>query len=300
MKPSEKKDHLLPEENNTSFKNSLRKVGQALKSEAALATGTLAIFLALNFATPQEASSQTLMNNNDYWLMIKNAKLSQENIGEDMSKFIFGGGIERRLQLEIARQNSKHGEKYDGEDFSMFKDESVKGADERKEPILDKVTMERHLKTIVDSMTTNDVAAFYLAFQNYEKSGVKLVGNKKWKGKLPAGWNLAGFPVDMNIDFLIKNNALPYAKDDQVKLKKALETIYETELSNRKKVALENRKSMDKATYESADLLALEQARENIVARLYKAYIQPIIDKMFNQFYSTGNDAKGWTSKKSK
>ena len=66
MKPSDTKDHLLPEENNTSFKNSLRKVGQALKSEAALATGTLAIFLALNFATPQEASSQTLMNNNDY------------------------------------------------------------------------------------------------------------------------------------------------------------------------------------------------------------------------------------------
>lgn len=97
----------------------------------------------------------------------------------------------------------------------------------------------------------------------------------------------------MNVNFLIKNKAIPYAKDDQVKLKSAFETIYETELSNRKKVALENRKSMDKSTYESADLLALEQARENIVARLYKAYIQPIIDKMFNQFYSTANDANG-------
>lgn len=274
----------------------LQKVADVLKSEVAIITGALAILVALNSA-PKSANAQTLVNNKQYGQIIENAKKSQETIWEDAAQFIFWGKMERWLQDQIAEQNSKHGEGSKWEKFSLFKNKEVKDVD-TKEPILDKVTMERELKNILDSLTTNDVATFYLAFQNYEKSGVNVVGNKKWKWNLPAGWNLAGFPVDENVDFLVKNSSLPYSKDEQAALKKWFEEIYESELSNWKKTALENRKSTDKSLYESANLLALEQARKNIVTRIRNKYIQPIIEKVFNQFYSTKEDAKGKQSKK--
>lgn len=80
MKTTEKKDHLLPEEKGNAVTNSLKKVGETLKSKAALATGALSIFIALNVATPKEATSQTLVNTKEYSLILQNAKNSQENI----------------------------------------------------------------------------------------------------------------------------------------------------------------------------------------------------------------------------
>jgi len=49
---------------------------------------------------------------------------------------------------------------------------------------------------------------------------------------------------------------------------------------------------MDPNIYESANLLALEEAREKIVKKIFEKYVQPIIEKTFNQFYSNKEDKK--------
>lgn len=276
-----------------------------LKSKTAQFTGALAIIAALNAAAPTSADAQTLVNKKQYEAILESAKQSQENIGEDVTKFIFGGWVERRLQVEIEKQNSKHGESYKDQEFSLFKNEAVKKNDAKDETgndaiILAKAEMEKKLQRIVDSMTTNDVASFYLAFQNYEKSWVNLVGSKKEKTQQRIGekWRvLAGFPVDMNIDYLVKNKHLPLNKKQQAQIKQEIEKIYEEELSNWKIKALENRKSMDKNIYESANLLALEEARQNIAKKIYEKYVKPIIEKTFKQFYSTKEDTKGKQTK---
>ena len=279
----------------TNWKNKLiewiEKVGETLKYNKNKIQLTLALLAVLNIAMPKSTEAQTVVNKKQYEQVLQGARNSQEIIGEDMAKFVRGGWIERWLQVEIEKQNSEHGDKYKDQDFSLFKEKSVKDADE-KGNILSKKAMENQLRKTVDSLTTNDVATFYLAFQNYEKSGVNIVGNKKWKGKLLAWWNLAWFPVDENVDYLEKNKSLPYTKEELKKIQQDFEAIYESELSAWKKLALENRKNMDPNIYESANLLALEEAREKIVKKIFEKYVQPIIEKTFNQFYSNKEDKK--------
>ncbi len=284
------KNHTMTNEQNKLIEW-IKKVGETLKYNGKKIQLTLALLAVLTMATPKSAEAQTLVKNKQHEEILQGAKNSQETIGEDMAKFIRGGWIERWLQIEIEKQNSKHGDKYEDKDFSLFKNKSVQTTDE-KGKILSKKAMEDQLKKTVDSLVTNDVATFYLAFQNYQKSGVNIVGNKKWKGELLVWWNLAWFPVDQNVDYLEKNKSLPYTKEDLEKIQQDFEKIYESELSAWKSIALENRKNMDKNTYESANLLALEEAREKIVQRIFEKYIQPIIEKTFNQFYSTKEDKK--------
>ena len=45
-----------------------------------------------------DAEAQTLVNKKQYENILKTAKLSQEDIGEDMASFFFGGGIEKWIQ----------------------------------------------------------------------------------------------------------------------------------------------------------------------------------------------------------
>lgn len=120
------------------------------------------------------------MKQKDVQKVYEVAKNSQENIGENMAKFIFGGEIERWLQDEIILQNNEH--RKDKEEFSLFKNEDVKTMNTASDSILSKTDMDLLLRTKIDSMITLDVAEYYKAFQAFQASHINLAGDRKKGG----------------------------------------------------------------------------------------------------------------------
>jgi hypothetical protein len=123
------------------------------------------------------------MNKKDVKKVYEVVKKSQENIGESMAKFIFGGEIEKWLQDEIVKQNNEH--RKDKEEFSLFKNEEVKEMNTESDLILSKKEMEDILLRKLDSMVTLDVAEYYKSFQTFQASNINIAGDRK-KGKLTA------------------------------------------------------------------------------------------------------------------
>lgn len=264
-----------------------------LKSQAAKFIGTASLVAALIAGWINSADAQTLVNKKWLKKAVNDAKKSQDEIGENMAKFVFGGWIEKWLQLEINKQNSKHWKTYESEKFSIFKDKDVKNVDDTTTKIFNKQEMKDTLHGVIDSMATKDVATYFLAFKAYQNAGTGLIGSRKEKVQEKIGgnwWNNIGFATDEFIDFLDNNKWLPFSKKQQIEIKAFFEWIYEKELSAWKKDALEKRQSMDKATWESAILLTLEVARQNIVKQIC-TYVDGIVDKAFIQFFNQSNDA---------
>lgn len=90
----------------------------------------------------------------------------------------------------------------------------------------------------------------------------------------------------INIDFLTENKELPYTKAELAEVKKTIEAIFVKHLTAWKTAALASRQSMSPAEYESANLLALETARQAISDELYTTFAKPILDKVFKQIYA--------------
>ncbi|MCX6825477.1 MAG: hypothetical protein NTY80_04645 [candidate division SR1 bacterium] len=276
---------------NNLEKNYLQKAAAKLKSQAGKIAGALAIAAVLGVATP--SFSQTIEKKKGYEKVEKTADAAQENIGKEMAKFIFGGGIERELQIEIEKQNSKHA-KNKG-DYTLFKDKNVQDND-AEDRISSKKDMEDKLRKRIDSMATNDVSEYYLAFQKFQKSGINLLGHKKGKGG--AGWALLPFTANQDMAEDIKEGfkkdgiKLPYSKGQLESTLEGFAEIYKKGLTSRQKTALENRKKLTPEEYESANLLSLEEARLKIVEDLYKKYGQTIVERMFNQFYGLDKKTK--------
>ncbi len=276
--------------------NNLEKNHEWPKSNTAKIAGTAMLIAALTGLGLSDAEAQTLVNKKQYESILENAKLSQEDIGEDMASFFFGGGIEKWIQWEIEKQNNKH-DQSTNQNFSVFKEDAID--DKNRDTILSKEMIKNHIRNIIDSMTTKDIAKFYIAFHNYEVGGTNLVGKEKWSGTyIHSGWNYAEFPVDLNVNYLQKNKNIPYTKAEQEKLLKEFEDIFEKELSIAKSKAKNYRKSVKTEEYESADLIAFEEARQKIAQQLYKKYAIPMIDRAFEEYYGTKNDATNSKKKK--
>jgi len=79
---------------------------QSMKSAGVKLTGVVALLAA--FASQSEVSAQTIVNKKQYETILNNARSTQQAIGEDAAKFLFGGGLERRIQAEIEHQNADH------------------------------------------------------------------------------------------------------------------------------------------------------------------------------------------------
>lgn len=105
-----------------------------------------------------------------------------------------------------------------------------------------------------------------------------------------SGWHLAAFPVSTDVDFLENTKTLPFSKDELKKIKDAFDGLYNKHFSNRKKEAKGNRESSESTTYESADLIALENARIALVDEIMTKYVDPMLDRVFDEYYSTKKD----------
>ena len=102
-----------------------------------------------------------------YFVEQLNIVLKQENIGEDIAKYLYDGGIKRQLQKEITKQTTaNHGDI--AEDFSIFNDSTVNNINEKGE-ILSKKEMTEDIYHTIDSLVEKDVAAMYLLFQKYQE-----------------------------------------------------------------------------------------------------------------------------------
>jgi hypothetical protein len=123
--------------------------------------------------------SQTMIDKNKYELILDEARKTQETIGEDMAKYIYGGEMQKFIQQEIEKQNSKHGNNLDDE-FSLFNNEGVQNMDAKNDKgkdakILFKKDIKEAIYNKIREISTKDFAAFYIAFHNYQKSSKNLV-----------------------------------------------------------------------------------------------------------------------------
>ena len=266
---------------NNVMRDSFNKGKKVLNSKTAKVLGAGAIALTLNMG---KANAQTLMNKKDVKKVYELAKESQENIGEDMAKFLFSGEIEKWLQDEIVKQNNENLK--DKRDISLFKNETVKELNTPSDSILSKEEMTEILKRKIDSMVTLDVAEYYKAFEEFQASNVNIAGDQE-KGGLEAGWNLLPFETMIDIDYLMNSKDLPYTKKERKEIKEKIESIFAKHLTDWKTKALTYRQSMSAAEYKTACLIALEIARNAIVEELYATYGKSTVDKVFKQFYAT-------------
>ncbi len=147
--------------------NFLKKTVEVLKSKGAQITGALALIAALTAMT-KDMNAQKVVNDRQYNQTGETIKLKQENIGEDIAKYLYDGGIKRQLQKEITKQTTaNHGDI--AEDFSIFNDSTVNNINEKGE-ILSKKEMTEDIYHTIDSLVEKDVAAMYILFQEYQKS----------------------------------------------------------------------------------------------------------------------------------
>ncbi|MFZ2151037.1 MAG: hypothetical protein WAZ12_04345 [Candidatus Absconditicoccaceae bacterium] len=278
--------------NNVGNQSDASKNG--LKSFSLKAIASMALFaILLTIANPTKA--QKILTKKEIENVLDKAVKSQDEIGEDMAQLLFGGGLEREIQAEVEKQNSKHPDANSKGKNSLFKNKSVKGDDVNGE-ILSKTEMEELVLEMIDSTATKDFATFYKSFHNYQKAGENLMGHKNGKGEMGSGRNLLPFPVMINVDYF-ENTKLPYSKDELENLKGGFEGFYNRALSKRKAEALNSRKNDDPKNYESADLLALEKSRQEFVKNVYEKYVKPIIEKVFKQYYSNAKDVNNNTKK---
>lgn len=84
------------------------------------------------------------------------------------------------------------------------------------------------------------------------------------------------------------------------KKKHDFDALYNKYFSVRKEEAKTSREASDKDSYESADLIALETQRLALLEEIISKYIDPMIERMFKEYYSTTKDDinKDKTSKK--
>lgn len=160
--------------------NWLQNVGSDMKSKLAKMTGALMLFTILQ-ALPQTGNAQTIVKQKNYEAILDKARNDQQEIGEDMAGYIWGGGIEKSIKDEIERQNPDHPQAGQDGKFSVFDDDGVVKSQETKEDILSKDQIREMIKNNIDSLSQKDAAVLYLAFHNYEKSDENLVGHKKGK-----------------------------------------------------------------------------------------------------------------------
>lgn len=126
-----------------------------------------------------EANAQTIVNKRERAKIEEKIQLKQEYIGEDIAKYFYDGGIKRQLQQEITKQTTENGKNVP-EEFSIFKDTAVNNIN-TEEDILNKKEMTDKIYHTIDSLVEKDVAAMYILFQEYQTSGIGLVGNKRGK-----------------------------------------------------------------------------------------------------------------------
>ncbi len=265
-----------------------------LKSFSLKAIASMALLaILMTMANPTKA--QKILTKKEIENVLDKAVKSQDEIWEGMAQLLFGWWLERQIQVEVEKQNSKHPDANSKWKNSLFKNKSVKEEDVNWE-ILSKTDMEELVLEMIDSTATKDFATFYKAFHNYQKAGENLMWHKNGKWEMWAGRNLLPFPVMINVDYF-ENTKLPYSKDELEDLKSWFEWFYNRALSKRKSEALNNRKNDDPKNYESADLLALEKSRQEFVKNVYEKYVKPIIEKVFKQYYSNAKDVNNNTKK---
>lgn len=265
-----------------------------LKSFSLKAIASMALLaILMTMANPTKA--QKILTKKEIETVLDKAVKSQDEIWEGMAQLLFGWWLERQIQVEVEKQNSKHPDANSKWKNSLFKNKSVKEEDVNWE-ILSKTDMEELVLEMIDSTATKDFATFYKAFHNYQKAGENLMWHKNGKWEMWAGRNLLPFPVMINVDYF-ENTKLPYSKDELEDLKSWFEWFYNRALSKRKSEALNNRKNDDPKNYESADLLALEKSRQEFVKNVYEKYVKPIIEKVFKQYYSNAKDVNNNTKK---
>lgn len=253
-------------------------------------TGALAIVAVFMGYGIQSVNGQTLVTKKQYEKILTEARNSQELIWEDMAAFIYEWGIEKFLQQEIEKQTSKLGNSTD--EFNLFDDEAIKNRD--RDTILSKEAMEKNLRYIVDSISAQDAVRYYEAFHNYQESGKNIVGKKKGKGTyIQPGWNIGAFPTKLNLNTFENNKNIPYTKKEQEVKKTDFENVYEVELSKRKSEAEKNRKQLAPSAFAQADLVALDKARQNIANKIWKQEVQPIVERIFKEYYNKAEDGKG-------
>lgn len=265
-----------------------------LKSFSLKAIASMALLAILvTIANPTKA--QKILTKKEIESVLDKAVESQDEIWEDMAQLLFGWWLEKQIQAEVEKQNSKHPDANSKWKNSLFKNKSVKGDDVNWE-ILSKKDMEELVLEMIDSTATKDFATFYKAFHGYQKAGENLMWHKNGKWEMWSGWNLLPFPVMINVDYF-ENKKLPYSKDELENLKLWFEWFYNRALSKRKAEALNSRKNDDPKNYESADLLALEKSKQEFVKNIYEKYVKPIIEKVFKQYYSSAKDATNGSKK---
>ena len=77
--------------------NFLKKTLEVLKSEGAKITGAIALIAALTAMT-KDMNAQKVVNDRQYNQTGETIKLKQKNVGEDIAKYLYDGGIKRQLQ----------------------------------------------------------------------------------------------------------------------------------------------------------------------------------------------------------
>ncbi len=265
-----------------------------LKSITLQAIASMAL-MAILLTIAKPTAAQKILTKKEYGNVLDKAVKSQDDIWEDMAQLIFGWWLERKIQVEVEKQNSEHPGVNSNWKNSLFKNKDVKSQN-LNWTILSKTEMEALVLDMIDSTATKDFAAFYKAFHSYQQAGENLMWHKNGKWEMWSWWNLLPFPVVMNVDYFEKTK-LPYSKKELESLKSTFEWFYNTALSKRKAEALTNRKSDDVKNYESADLLALEKSRQEFVKTIYEKYVKPIVEKVFKQYYSNSKDASNNTKK---
>lgn len=257
--------------------------------------------LAVLYSISDPVSAQVVLKKKDIENIQNSAEESQSQIWENMAEMLFGWWLEDRIKTKIEKQNSDNPDNTNNWEESLFKDPDVEKMDVASDSILSKNQMQEIIYAMIDSTATNDFSRFYRAFHDYQKAWENLVWHKNGKWDMWPGWNLLPFPVQINIDYL-KNNNLPYSKEDLKKLESDFEKYYNDAFTKWQSEALADRQNEKPEDYESADLNALEKQRQWFVKNVYEKYVKPMIDKVFKQYYNNGKDAnkkqeKSWFKK---
>lgn len=261
---------------------------------------SMALFAVL-YAISNPTSAQIVLKKKDIETIQDSAEASQSQIWEDMARILFGWWLEDMIKTKIEKQNSDNPDNTNNWEESLFKDPDVKKMDVASDSILSKNKMQEIIYAMIDSTATEDFSRFYRAFHDYQKAWENLVWHKNGKWDMWSGWNLLPFPVQIDIDYL-KNNNLPYSKEDLKKLESDFEKYYNDAFTKWQSEALTDRQSENPQDYESSDLNALEKQRQLFVKNVYEKYVKVMIDKVFKQYYSNGKDAskkqeKSWFKK---
>ena len=216
---------------------------------------------------------------------------SQEEIGENVSMFLYGGGIQKMMQAELKKYNVSWlpSDSLNQEGYSIAKQDGVKNGEE-KWIILDTREIEEKLNHTLDSIVDIDGWTFLNAYMKYEEDNV--VWHRKGKGEMGEGFHLPAFPVVTNIDYLNKKNKIPYSHQELQALKAQLEKIYNKYFSTMKDEAKASRLELKPADYKFWLIQNIVKAVNNIKSEIKSTILKPMIKKAIDEFYSRQKDAE--------